>query len=402
MLRKLTRLNDILHNGDLIYAWLYGRLERQASHEELMAVFSALMNMTGLPPDSFRSPSWCKLRPIKATEVRVALPSGEVAYFDLEQQSTEILMPLAALEYTFPLVTHVIDRSSINSSAMYFAMHRGFMFQPFFDWFHSQWNCIKAACKHVGTIPALGLQKGYLWESIVQWLIVGNFNKGPFNSYQWFTAKQEYLQRWIDEHSVHSEDFQAFVYELAANLGLPTATLDDQQAIFDKLPMSRSFVERGPIIKLQRWFSIHDNFRFYEPEIPFLTQIHKMMANAAGGEGAGDLASGAAVGAGTVQGELQRASKGRNTIQLIPKILTPQLVHDMKLFVCITEACWKTWSVRIETVRSPDECLELCKAPGYTIPQNPPQDIVPLKVAIDHSAEPNISLDGRVALVGAL
>ena len=79
------------------------------------------------------------------------------------------------------------------------------------------------------------------------------------------------------------------VKELGISMGLPSNNVDEQQPIFDELGNMRSFNERGPIVKSSRWRSIHQSWRFYEPELPGLKAVHQMIADRDQGEGSSGL-----------------------------------------------------------------------------------------------------------------
>ena len=53
---------------------------------------------------------------------------------------------------------------------------------------------------------------GWRWNSIVEWVVPANFNKGPFNSYQWFHTKQEHLERWVAEDTIYPDAFQEYMH----------------------------------------------------------------------------------------------------------------------------------------------------------------------------------------------
>ena len=222
-LRKLVQFEDFSNNEELTMAWVQGKLERQAAHEQLRAVASAIEEFTGLGFEAWRMPEWCCVRPVVSNEVRLQLPSGESILRNLITKENTLRMPLQALESSWPIQSHTIDRGTIGSSAVHSAQHCNILAQPWRDWFQGQRYAIKNAAKNTGSFMYFdfavaanpGAYKkpgisalGWMWNSIVEWTAPANFNKGPFNSYQWFHTKQEHLQRWMAEHTIYSDAFQ--------------------------------------------------------------------------------------------------------------------------------------------------------------------------------------------------
>ena len=143
VLRKLVQFEDFSNNEELTMAWVQGKLERQAAHEQLRAVASAIKELTCLGIEAWRMPEWCCVRPVASDEVRLQLPSGESILHNLITKENTLCMPLQALEFNWPIQSHTIDRGTIGSSAMYYAQHCNILVQPWWDWFHGQWNAIK-------------------------------------------------------------------------------------------------------------------------------------------------------------------------------------------------------------------------------------------------------------------
>ena len=155
VLRKLVQFEDFSNNEELTMAWVQGKLERQAAHEQLRAVASAIKDFTGLGIEAWRMPEWCCVRPVASNEVRLQLPSGESILHNLTTKENTPRVPLQALELSWPIQSHTIDRGTVGSSAMYCAQHCNILVQPWRDRFHGQQNAIKNVSKKHGVVQVL-------------------------------------------------------------------------------------------------------------------------------------------------------------------------------------------------------------------------------------------------------
>ena len=154
VLRKVAQFDDFSNNGELTMAWVQGKLERQAAHEQLRAIASAIKDFIGLGIEAWRMPAWCCVRPVASNEVRLQLPSGESILHNLITKENTLCMPLQALELSWPIQSHTSDRGTIGSSAMHYAQHCNILVQPWRDWFHGQWNAIKQSANKYGVFQA--------------------------------------------------------------------------------------------------------------------------------------------------------------------------------------------------------------------------------------------------------
>lgn len=125
------------------------------------------------------------------------------------------------------------------------------------DIFHGQWRSIKGVAKQIR----------WLWSSILQILPVTNMNHGPFRSRMWRRSKEAFLDRWMSENTVESPSFLRALPFLAAETGYDQNSIEGRQAIFDSLGLTRTFRESGPVMKLMRWMSISDCWRWHRPDI---------------------------------------------------------------------------------------------------------------------------------------
>ena len=110
-----------------------------------------------------------------------------------------IVAPLEALRVKYHSMTHVVDRSSINSALLHFCLVDGFLFVVVWGWLHgfhsSIKNTMKKACK------------GRPWQCVLGYLIVQNLNYFPDKSGQAFTGKRAMLDAYLSTHTWRSLAF---------------------------------------------------------------------------------------------------------------------------------------------------------------------------------------------------
>ena len=119
----------------------------------------------------------------------------------------------------------------------------------------------------------------------------------------------------------------------------------------------RGFDERGPIVMFFRWYSSHQSWRSYGPELPGLRAVHQMMADKDQGEGPSDLGS-SLLGGESSEKAFKTLRANTGTTKLTPRLLNDTNVANMRMFVIVTETCWQTWAHRIGAVRTPQDSLE--------------------------------------------
>jgi hypothetical protein len=167
------------------------RIDRQTAFNNMCAVLNELCELTSTTPSDWRLPANCNSRPVRSrTEVRMKRPStGEYIIFDKEAMTFDIELPKEHWGRPHGFATHVPDRCSIGCSLLHFLIHMGFLFTPWFDFFHCLWNCVRTASKRTGSL--CHRKQGYLWKGILQFLVYRNMNYGPFRSGAWYETKKE-------------------------------------------------------------------------------------------------------------------------------------------------------------------------------------------------------------------
>lgn len=347
VLQKYTKLETLFDNPEALDAWSRGRLERQAAHEHLKALASVVEDLTGKGIEQFTVPDDVVLRPLRDGEARLRLPSGEFGIVRPDDNQVIVTLPLRMVSYPFPVFMNTVDRSSINASGLHFLQHNEMMVGVDWDYYHGMWNAIKNSCK-----SASG---GKVWRTVLEMLIAFNMNHGPFRSGQWYKCKQEWLALYMETHSVLSDEFQEVVHSIAKGFGMPSSSLQEQSEVFDAMASMRSFCEKGPVLKLQRWLSIQEVWEWYEPELHGFREIMRF-ANSSGALGStADTLQREGTGTTAHAEVLNAMKKSGGTVAMIPDILVERNFRNMRIFMTVTMSSWKVYSHRAKFVKNPND-----------------------------------------------
>lgn len=232
MIPKFYNILANIENEPLVHAWAMGSLVRQAAYMQLSALVCSLTHVADLPIQTWRCPDWLwdLIRPLGASEARKLMEDGRWAIRRRDASSGELkvlVAPPLCLDADIPVLNLTLDHCLVGSAGCYYLLAEHYLLKVQFDWFHELWNNVKNAAKHtVG---------GRMWRSILEFMIVVNYNHGPFRSGAWHASKKEALELYLSVSTWHSEDFQSVAPELAKHWGMPLNTADDYQAVFARL-----------------------------------------------------------------------------------------------------------------------------------------------------------------------
>ena len=126
-MQKKTPLAIIEESDLLTECYVEDRLTRQATHMQGKCLASQVELFTSQPLHNWLKPAWVKLAPLGPNQLRRRLPTGEHAVYDNETDELYVQLPKKALATQFHIMTHVLDRSSINVSLIHFLMQHGFL-----------------------------------------------------------------------------------------------------------------------------------------------------------------------------------------------------------------------------------------------------------------------------------
>ena len=266
VIKKQISIDMVLAETEMAAAFIEDKLQRQAAFMLARGLSSQIKMLTGEGLAQFLLPAWANVRRLLPDEVRVRLQSGEFVVANASTGEMFVQLPIEATTFKFRMLNNMTDRGPINTALLHFLMSQDYMVASHWGPFHGIWNAIKNSLKRSN--------QGRPWQSVLGLLLVSNMNYFPFQSSQGFRDKQEGLKSFLASHDHECEDFQQMKSAFArANSQPCTDSEADDQALFDLLGKMRSFSEKGPLLKLQRWCSINTCWHWIRPELAGLRLI---------------------------------------------------------------------------------------------------------------------------------
>ena len=339
---KYEGLLKQLDKAEWAIAWANGKLVRQASFQQLRTMACQVTAYTGLPFEVFRLPPWAiaLIAPLAEGEARILTPNGRWLLRKIDEKTKRLRrvhIPTTWSSEEWPVFNLTIDHCAIGSAGVYLLLRQSFVVKVTFDWFHELWNNIKNSAKRSTA--------GRQWQAILAFMLVCNYNHGPFRSGSWHVGKREALEFWMQTHDMDSPEFQEIVHDLGRDWQLPSKTADEQSVIFASIPEKlRSFREVGPTLKLARWGSINEAWQWYEPE---LRASKLILADLAGQEDVGHCAL--AADSGGRAGGL----RAQGTVKMAPKALNEAMFSLMRVFAVVSAPAWAAHGRRASLVTTP-------------------------------------------------
>ena len=273
MLRKLGDLEIVAQDDELVYRFVSGKLHHEPTWAQARALFGMLETLRGGQScEDFRLPSDILLRPVKAHEQRLPHPdTQEMCLYDANDNVWLPVLPRKHLEApAWRLCVNVTDRGPIVNAALSTLTQQGYLFIPFYGFFHHQWNAVKRAAKRTCG--------GRSWKAVTELNVVYRMNLGPYGSQAWHTTKREFLDRFIRSHTKYGEAFQSILPTFGPANGQPDYHRPESlDILWDKFTSMRSFREVGPSIKMMRWMSVKEVVDFYRAEMAGLKLILELM-----------------------------------------------------------------------------------------------------------------------------
>ena len=249
----------ILRDRDLCDLYVQDSLERQSSHGNLRALGHSLELLLRRPITDSLIPDTCLIGPVPPYHTRVALRPGHIVLVDERTDAVRPVLPRDFRAEQVLSVSSTVDRGSVGSSLLHFGVSQNYCWFIHFGFFHDLWNSIRNAAKSVC--------RGVLWKYILKFLTIANMNHGPFRSGAWGKAKQSALKQWCATYGPDSPELLQLAPLLGESYGMPSYSRDDRLALYRIMGKLPSCTGDGPLLKLARWFSIDEVWRFFPPEL---------------------------------------------------------------------------------------------------------------------------------------
>ncbi len=335
------------------------KLTRLDGFKELKGLSSSLKGV-GIDITEFIVPNGLLCRPLGRREFRLVGPDGVVYVHNEEDGTTVPQVPRHLDLGALPCLLSISDQGPNNTAALNFLMFskQAILFWSTWDPFHRCWNDIKGALRKASCRA---------WRVVLEMTLVANMNYGPFGSSTWFFKKKAKLEQFLLTCNVGSDLWQQFQHLIAMERkqGEPNS-LEESQALLDSMAEIESFLNKGPLIKLMRWFSFFETMAWYTGDLWATKMVLLHDSGFVEEESAAEveLPSEKA----DDRKELQELKKRKGTWKLAPSLINERNIAIKDCVLAVGKASWKHFAERARELLSPDHILEYhiaCSARGF-------------------------------------
>ena len=271
---------------------------------------------------------------MKTGEVRPHVPPG----FDLG---------------SLPALISISDQGPANTAALNYMLYssRALLMWSLWDPYHRAWNDLKLALKR---------SVGGGWRAVLELTLVVNMNYGPFGSGSWFFKKKAKLHDFMATQSINSPAWDNFQTLICQERRVPEpSNLEEAEAMFHQLVGMDSFNQKGPLVKLMRWFSFFESMAFYEGEL-YSTKLILLHALDKG-DNAGSEAEveEPLPEQGDHRKELAELKKRKGTWALAPSLINGKSLCMKDCIMSCGKATWQNFAERAREICTPLQVREL-------------------------------------------
>lgn len=329
------------------------KLTRLEGFKELKGLSSSLRGI-GIDITDFKVPEGLFCRPLEAGEYRLVGPNGVV--YVLCEQGTLVPQVPAHLDLgALPCLLSVSDQGPNNTASLNYCMFskQALLFWGTWDPFHRAWNDIKGAFKKT---------QCRAWRVVLEMSLVANMNYGPFGSSSWFYKKRAKLEQLLLTTTVGSTHWQQFQHLIAMERRQQEPrTGEEAQSLLDSMASLESFLNKGPLIKLMRWFSFFESMLFHNGDwwATKMVILHGAGDEGGAGEsGEDDVDMEQLAGHEDHRKELQELKKRKGTWKLAPQLINHRNLAIKDCILSVGRATWKHFAERSRQLLSPAHILE--------------------------------------------
>ncbi len=326
------------------------KLTRLESYKEMKGLSASLRSL-GLSLESFSVPEDLLCRPLQKHEFRLAGVNGRFYIKDEKSQQIRPEVPDHISLGDLPCLVSISDQGPNVMAATNFLMYgpSRLLFFSVYDVFHRAWNDLKSALR--------GCSCG-AWRTVLELTLVANLAYGPFGSGTWHFKKLSKLDHFLTTENVTSDCWSKFQHLICRERRISEPTsMDDSQALFDSLRNMDSFLTKGPLVKLMRWFSFFESMAFLDGEL----MATKMVLESSMGhveDGSDQEVEELPKDAKTHQQELAALKKRKGSWVLAPQLITSKSLAVKDCIMAVGKASWKLFAARAREITSPEHVLE--------------------------------------------
>ncbi|CAL1147738.1 unnamed protein product, partial [Cladocopium goreaui] len=328
------------------------KLTRLEGYREIKGLSAALEGI-GLTLKNFFVPEELVLRPLNSEELRLQGGDGKWYIQDMKTGEVRPHVPPGFDLGSLPALTSISDQGPANTAALNYMLYssRALLMWSLWDPYHRAWNDLKLALKR---------SVGGGWRAVLELTLVVNMNYGPFGSGSWFFKKKAKLHDFMATQSINSPAWDNFQTLICQERRVPEpSNLEEAEAMFHQLVGMDSFNQKGPLVKLMRWFSFFESMAFYEGEL-YSTKL--ILLHALGkGDNAGSEAEveEPLPEQGDHRKELAELKKRKGTWALAPSLINGKSLCMNDCIMSCGKATWQNFAERAREICTPLQVREL-------------------------------------------
>ncbi|CAE7439301.1 unnamed protein product, partial [Symbiodinium pilosum] len=357
---KLSDLDD-----SLIKTAREKKLERLEGYNEIRGLGKALESID-MHWNDFRVPAGLVLRPLMAHEYRVLRPeTGRVWIYNEQTQAAVPEVPLDYYLGDIPALISISDQGPINWAALNYLMwsKQGHMLLCIRDPFHRAWNDCKNSAKKTTC---------KLWRTILELCLLFNLSYGPFGTSQFHYAERALLENFLSTETFAGRawgKYQSLIC-MERKIAEPMRA-EESMAMFGQLSALENFVNKGPLIKLMKWFSVFEGCCSWDGDFFATKLILESKMQDVGAEG--DAVEVVPLEQEANQrhpkeddrAQLNALKKRKGTWALAPGLVTEALIAKKDVLMSVGRAMWKMHADRARRLKTPgDVSQHYIKAAG--------------------------------------
>eukprot|EP00438_Fugacium_kawagutii_P012976 Skav229746 [mRNA] locus=scaffold1287:489257:493660:+ [translate_table: standard] len=328
------------------------KLSRVEGFREIRGLSAALRSIGSSLVD-FEVPAGLLCRPLKADEIRLKGNDGKYYIVSTSTAETVPEVPPTINLADLPCLVSISDQGPNNQAALNFlAYSKGALLMwPQFDPFHRTWNDLKLAFKRSACKA---------WKHVLQLTLVANLNFGPFGSSAWFYKKRARLQEYVDTRNINSESFQKYCHLIAQERRMPEPrSSEEAQLLFDSLMGMNNCLNKGPLIKLMRWFSWFESMQFYKGDMWALKMVLEDSLQHDGEDSAEEVTHPEVAEHKDDHKQLQELKKRKGSWKLAPTLISSHSLAVRDIILSVGKSSWELFAARAREVLSPLHVLEM-------------------------------------------
>jgi len=334
------------------------KLTRLEGFKELKGLCSS-MKAVGLKIEDFMVPTGILCKPLAQHEYRLKGPDGKVYIVNEETNTLQLQVPDAIDLGSLPVLCSISDQGPNNTAALNFCMFssEALLFWSEWDPFHRAWNDIKNSLKKSRC-------KG--WRTVLELTLVANINYGPFGSSAWFYKKRAKLEHFLLTAGVHSPVWLQYKHLVAMERRQPEATTpEEEQRLLESLATMESFLNKGPLIKLMRWFSFFESMLYHGGDLwaTKMVFLHEKLEEDPASADEVDIRPEK-----DDQKELRELKKRKGTWKLAPTLINEKNITVKDCILAVAKVTWKHFAGRARELTFSDHILEYnvsCSSRNY-------------------------------------